>query len=186
MTHPLADLVAQIPHEAFRKLTERALEEAPVAFWTSPASTSGKYHPADSLGHGGLVRHTRKVFRLTLDLLNMLGIEPDNTRHSIALSAALLHDTWKVTDVDGHSNFEHPLRAALVVSELLDKEFEPDAITTLEGSLLCQAIRSHMGRWTSSKYSPNLLPRPESQLDHIVHTADYLASRKHISLLPET
>lgn len=186
MTHPLADLVAQIPHPAFRKLTERALEKAPAAFWTAPASTSGKYHPADSLGRGGLVRHTRKVFRLTLDLLNMLGIEPDNTRHSIALSAALLHDTWKVTDEADHSNFEHPLRAAENVGELLAKEFEPDAITTLAGSLLCQAIRSHMGRWTTSKHSTFTLPAPESQLDHIVHTADYLASRKHITLLPET
>lgn len=183
MTHPLADLVAQIPHDAFRKLTERALEAAPVAFWTAPASTSGKYHPAGSLGRGGLVRHTRKVFRLTLDLLNMHGIEQDDTRHSIALSAALLHDTWKVTDVDEHSNFEHPLRAALVVGELLDKFGD---VPHREGLQLCQAIRSHMGRWTSSKYSHNLLPAPESQLDHIVHTADYLASRKHIALLPES
>lgn len=183
MTHPLTDLVAKINHPAFRKLTERALENAPAAFWTAPASTSGKYHPADSLGRGGLVRHTRKVFRLTVDLLNMLGIEPDNTRHSIALSAALLHDTWKVTKETEHSNFEHPVLAALAVDRLL-KEFAAD-ITHLEGSLLCQAIRSHMGRWTTSKHSSYTLPAPESQLDHIVHTADYLASRKHISLLPE-
>lgn len=183
MTHPLADLVAQIPHEAFRKLTERALEEAPAAFWTAPASTSGKYHPADSLGRGGLVRHTRKVFRLTVDLLNMLGIEADNIRHSIALSAALLHDTWKVTKETEHSNFEHPVLAALAVDQLL-KEFSAD-ISHLAGSLLCQAIRSHMGRWTTSKHSSYTLPAPESQLDHIVHTADYLASRKHITLLPE-
>lgn len=182
MTHPLADLVAQIPHEAFRKLTTRALEEAPAAFWTAPASTSGKYHPADSLGRGGLVRHTRKVFRLTLDLLNMLGIEPDEPRHSIALSAALLHDTWKVTDEGDHSNFEHPLRAAEAVGHLLDKFGD---VPHREGMQLCQAIRSHMGLWRTSKYSNAVLPAPESQLDHIVHTADYLASRKHITLLPE-
>lgn len=184
MTHALTDLVDRIPHPAFRKLTERALENAPAAFWTAPASTSGKYHPADSLGQGGLVRHTRKVFRLTQDLLNMLGIEYDNVRHSIALSAALLHDTWKVTKETEHSNFEHPVLAALAVDQLL-KEFAAD-ITHLEGSLLCQAIRSHMGRWTTSKYSSYTLPAPESQLDHIVHTADYLASRKHITLLPES
>ena len=184
MTHALTDLVKKIPHPAFRKLTERALEKAPEAFWTAPASTSGKYHPAESLGQGGLVRHTRKVFRLTLDLLNMHGIEYDDKRHSIALSAALLHDTWKVTKETEHSVFEHPVLAALSVNQLL-KEFEPE-ISSREGMLLCQAIRSHMGRWTTSKHSSYTLPEPLSTLDFIVHTADYLASRKHITLLPES
>ena len=183
MTHALTDLVDRIPHPAFRKLTERALEEAPAAFWTAPASTSGKYHPAESLGRGGLVRHTRKVFRLTQDLLNMRGIEFEDTRHSIALSAALLHDTWKVMKETEHSVFEHPVLAALAVNQLL-KEFEPE-ISSREGMQLCQAIRSHMGRWTTSKRSSYTLPEPLSTIDFIVHTADYLASRKHITLLPE-
>lgn len=183
MTHALTDLVERIPYPAFRKLTERALEKAPAAFWTAPASTSGKYHPADSLGKGGLVRHTRKVFRLTLDLLDLRGIDPANVRHSIALSAALLHDTWKVMQQGEHSVFEHPILAALVVNDLLP-EFS-DVITSREGMLLCQAIRSHMGRWTTSKHSSYTLPEPQSTLDFIVHTADYLASRKHIALLPE-
>lgn len=183
MTHPLADLVSQIPHEAFRKLTERALENAPEAFWTAPASTSGKYHPSDSLGKGGLVRHTRKVFRLTLDLLNMRGIDPSDVWYSIALSAALLHDSWKVTPDSDHSVFEHPILAAEAVNELLPEYCEE--IPYREGMLLCQAIRSHMGRWTTSKYSSYTLPEPLSTLDFIVHTADYLASRKHLTLLPE-
>lgn len=180
MTHALTDLIERIPHHAFRHLTERALEEAPAAFWTAPASTSGKYHPADSLGKGGLVRHTRKVFRLTLDLLDMRGIDPTDVRHSIALSAALLHDSRKVLNEGQHSVFEHPLIAAVAVNELLPAYC--DVITTREGMLLCQAIRSHMGRWTTSKHSSHTLPEPLSTIDHIVHTADYLASRKHITL----
>ena len=184
MTHALTDLVDRIRHSAFRKLTERALEKAPAAFWTAPASTSGKYHPADSLGQGGLVRHTRKVFRLTLDLLDMRGVSVNDTAHSIALSAALLHDSWKVLDEGQHSVFEHPILAALAVNELLPKF--SDEITSREGMLLCQAIRTHMGRWTTSKYSTYTLPEPSSWLDVLVHTADYLASRKHITLLPES
>lgn len=184
MTHALTDLVDRIPHSAFRKLTERALENAPAAFWTAPASTSGKYHPAESLGRGGLVRHTRKVYRLTKDLLDMRGIDHTDVRYSIALSAALLHDSRKVLDEGQHSVFEHPILAALAVNELLPKF--SDEITSREGMLLCNAIRSHMGRWTTSKHSSYTLPEPLSTLDFIVHTADYLASRKHITLLPET
>lgn len=184
MTHALTDLVEKIPHPAFRKLTERALEEAPAAFWTAPASTSGKYHPAESLGRGGLVRHTRKVFRLTLDLLDMRGVSVNDPAYSIALSAALLHDSRKVVDEGQHSVFEHPIMAALAVNELLPEYCEE--ITSREGMLLCSAIRSHMGRWTTSKYSTYTLPEPSSWIDILVHTADYLASRKHITLLPES
>lgn len=184
MTHPLTDLVERIPHHALRKLTSRALEVAPAAFWTAPASTSGKYHPADSLGKGGLVRHTRKVFRLTLDLLDMRGVSVNDTAYSIALSAALLHDTWKVKPDREHSVFEHPLLAALTVHGLLP-EYDEE-ITHREGMLLCNAIRSHMGRWNTSKHSSFTLPEPTSWLDVLVHTADYLASRKHISLSPES
>lgn len=183
MTHALTDLVVRIPHPAFRKLTERALENAPSAFWNAPASTSGKYHPADSLGKGGLVRHTRKVFRLTLDLLDMRGVSVNDTAYSIALSAALLHDTWKVMPNREHSVFEHPILAAQAVNELLP-EYDEE-ITPREGMLLCNAIRSHMGRWTTSKHSTYKLPEPSTWLDFIVHTADYLASRKHLTLLPE-
>lgn len=184
MTHALTDLVDRIPHPAFRKLTERALEKAPAAFWTAPASTSGKYHPAESLGRGGLVRHTRKVFRLAQDLLDMRGVSVNDPAHSIALSAALLHDTWKVTPDSEHSVFEHPLLAALAVEKLLP-EYDEE-ITPREGLLLCDAIRCHMGRWTTSKRSTYKLPEPSTWIDIIVHTADYLASRKHITLLPET
>ena len=183
MTHALPDLVERIPHHAFRNLTERALEEAPTAFWTAPARTSGKYHPADSLGRGGLVRHTRKVFRLTLDLLDMRGIDSTDVRFSIALSAALLHDSRKVVDEGQHSVFEHPLMAAIAVEDLLPEYCEE--ITAREGEMLSQAISSHMGRWTTSKHSIYTLPEPLSTLDRIVHTADYLASRKHITLQPE-
>lgn len=183
MTHALTDLVEKIPHPAFRKLTERALEKAPSTFWAAPASTSGKYHPAESLGRGGLVRHTRKVFRLTLDLLDMRGISVNDPAYSIALSAALLHDTCKVMPDREHSVFEHPILAALAVWELLP-EYDAE-ITPREGQLLCNAIRSHMGRWTWSKHSTFTLPAPSSWIDILVHTADYLASRKHITLLPE-
>ena len=52
-----------------------------MCFWTMPASTSGKYHPAHSLGQGGLIRHTRavvlfavRVFLLGLVLGFLLGL----------------------------------------------------------------------------------------------------------------
>ena len=182
MSHPLTSLVESIPNASLRKLTARALEQAPAAFWTAPASTTGKYHPVESLGTGGLVRHTAKVARLTLDLLDGYGLHPQSMNYSIALAAAILHDTWKVTAENTHSHFDHPLRAAESVRKLLP-EYPGILPHTAEELLHC--IEAHMGRWNTSKYSSIDLPTPATKLAELVHTADYIASRKHIQLLPE-
>lgn len=179
MTHILDDLVNTIPHTAIRRLTARALAAAPAPFWTAPASTTGKYHPADSLGTGGLIRHTRKVYRLTLALLAADGIPPTSHRYSIALAAALLHDTHKVTTESTHSHFDHPLRAAEALRTLLP---EYPSILPYQSDELLHCIASHMGRWNTSPYTNITLPTPETSLAKLVHLADYLASRKHITL----
>lgn len=181
MKHPLEDLISTISHSDIRKLTARALQEAPSTFWNAPASTSGKYHPADSLGIGGLLRHTRKVYTLTTALLNMYGVEPVAVLYSVCQSAALLHDTHKVLPGSEHSTFDHPLRAARAVRALLP---EFPGIPARVGEMLVHAIESHMGRWNTSKYQPDVvLPTPANEAAWIVHTADFLASRKYITVL---
>ena len=40
--------------DEIRKMVELTLEKVPEYFYTIPASTTGKYHPAYSLGVGGL------------------------------------------------------------------------------------------------------------------------------------
>ena len=42
------------------------------------------------------------------------------------------------------------------------------------------AVASHMGKWTTSKYSDIVLPRPKTDIQKCVHLCDYLASRKHL------
>lgn len=180
MKHALTDLVEAIPHSSLRKLTARALEIAPAAFWTAPASTSGKYHPAASLGKGGLVRHTRAVHALVLDLLAMYGVEPHAPLYSVCCAAALLHDAWKVSEDSEHSHFDHPLRAGRAILPLLEQY---SGIPPHSGAQLLEAIESHMGRWNTSKHAPGItLPRPLSEAAWIVHTADFIASRKHVSI----
>ena len=184
MLTPLDDLVDTIPHASLRKLTARALQEAPSSFWSAPASTSGKYHPADSLGIGGLLRHTRKVYHLTAALMAMEGTSRESIVYSVCLAAALLHDTHKVTLDSPHSHFDHPLRAARAVRTLLPEY--PD-IPHEAGEMLLHSISAHMGRWTTSKHEPDIvLPLPKSFAAKLVHTADFLASRNFITLEPES
>lgn len=168
--------IAGIHHHDLRELTRTVLHAAPSCFWHIPASSSGKYHPQISLGTGGLIRHTRAVYQLTLHLLDMHGIPPSHTHHSIALAAALLHDCCKQNDDETHTAFDHPLRAA----ELIKRHG-----SHLSASLvfaLADTVAAHMGRWCTSKHTITILPRPQTQLQHILHTADFLASRKNITL----
>jgi hypothetical protein len=44
-------------------------------------------------------------------------------------------------------------------------------------------IASHMGKFTTSKYSTIILPLPVSLPERILHKADYLASRKENSFV---
>ena len=45
---------------------------------------------------------------------------------------------------------------------------------------IARAVASHMGKWTTSKYSDVVLPRPKTDIQKCVHLCDYLASRKHL------
>ena len=47
-----------------RVSAETILEMMPDYFYEIPASSSGKYHPAFSLGDGGLVRHVKVAMRI--------------------------------------------------------------------------------------------------------------------------
>lgn len=44
----------QIRDEQIMTFTRYVLEKAPTYFWTVPSSSSGKYHPPQSNGEGGL------------------------------------------------------------------------------------------------------------------------------------
>ena len=179
MNTALNDLVDAIPHAGLRELTRLTLAAAPSAFRQAPASTSGKYHSGDECEPGGLVLHTRRVYRVAEHLLRMYGIGQQAPMYSICLAAALLHDCCKVMALGEHTRFDHPLLAAELVrhqAEHLEHPVRPHILDDL-----CDAIAAHMGRWRSSQYAPGiLLPEPKSATAWLVHQADFIASRGDI------
>jgi len=178
-----------IPDATIRTITRSVLDAAPACFWTMPASTTGKYHPAHSLGPGGLIRHTKAVVHLTAHLLAKEGHEPEESTYSLAIAAAILHDCCKKGDHEQYTAFDHPLRAARLIEATYDRLAPtlPDTVTdgtTLAAvRTLCSLVKSHMGRWNFDHRTGIELPRPLTPLQRLIHTSDYLASRKQ--LLPE-
>lgn len=170
--------IALINDADLRALTRDVLDAAPACIWTMPASTTGKYHPAHSLGVGGLIRHTRAVVHLTVHLLAMEGIEPEDTTYSLAIAAAILHDCCKKADHERYTAFDHPLRAA----ELIRTTAERTATTVPAATVraLANTVAAHMGRWNTDPRTGTELPRPLTPLQRLIHTADYMASRKEL------
>ena len=179
MKTQLNEQIALIPDAEVRDLTLAVLDAAPACFWTMPASTTGNYHPAHALGEGGLIRHTIAVAHITRHLLDMEGITPDDPHYSIALAAAILHDCCKKADHERYTAFDHPRRAAELTERIhttTGSPVSPHRLRTLTG-----CIASHMGRWNTDPRSGTELPRPLTPLQRLVHTADFLASRKNLS-----
>lgn len=140
-------------------------------FWTSGASSSGKFHPSFAQGEGGLVRHTRAVVLVCCELLRMSSYSYMKEDYKdFAIAACLLHDTCKYgTDNEENSDcyHEHGKLAALAVRQAWWEKYHDEA-----PELFCLAIRSHMGQWVEDKED-----KPFTPLDRLVHLSDYIASR---------
>ena len=141
----------------------------PKYFWDRPASTSGKHHPEFDLGVGGVRHHSVMVARC-VDALCLAEDLPQEERDAL-IFAALYHDSvkegWNGPD---HTVHEHPLLAA----ELIRKTFPNNKWA----EFAAHCIESHMGKWTTSKYSNVILPKPEDKWQKILSHADMIASRQ--------
>lgn len=147
-------------------------EECGEWFWKSGASASGKYHPVFTHGEGGLVRHTRAVALVCEELLRMSTYAYMKSEYKdFARVACLLHDTRKYGGGDTEDKSFYPRHGEAAANDVgvAWREFFG---THSCPELLCMAIRSHMGQWVENRED-----RPFTNIDRLVHMADYIASR---------
>lgn len=160
------------------------LDNLPEYIWRVPASSTGKYHPAYSLGEGGLMRHQIAVVRflnLFLELEQYNKIIPSRERDLLRV-AGLIHDGRKSGSQSDYerskyTKFDHPLQMATVIRSYDGKCLNHDEI-----ELIAHCIESHMGSWNVDKKTGECLPKPEDLHQELVHLADYLASRKTLTM----
>lgn len=167
-----------IKNERWREGCYELMRKLPSYFWAVAASSSGKYHPECDLGYGGLVRHSVMTAIIARDLVRSeIFIEDTELNSDLVTIAALFHDCLKQgLDVACRTVDEHPLIGADFVQENLKDYIEEEYLT-----MIVNAIRSHMGKWNTSKDDPKLLmPTPKTPLEKLIHTADYMSSRKYI------
>lgn len=148
----------------------------PDYFWTDGASSSGKYHPKMSQGIGGLVRHTKAVVMFAEELLRMSSYAYMREEYKdFVIAACIIHDTVKYgfeEQINKDEYVNHAANAAECFKEYCfhNTQYEPHF-------LLLQAVRSHMGQWSTDRED-----RPFTSVDRCVHMADYMASRSFIDI----
>ena len=170
--------LATIVNNEIRSQCEKVLSAVDKQFFIAPASSTGKYHPDYALGEGGLYRHTCAAVKIANSLLELDGYKKDFSEdlQDYIRAALILHDTCKSGIVweSEHTVFEHPL----LVKELMLQVLGDCEFTQTVDDL----VKTHMGQWTTSKYSKIVLQSPQSAAQLFVHTCDYLASRKFIEV----
>jgi hypothetical protein len=149
-------------------LTERFMA-VPSAFWSAPASSTGKHHPSYALGDGGLLRHTLVCLHVARDLAAAYGLTSDRSMDVITIAAAF-HDTYKGGDTGNEPWIEtvtdHPIigRDHLLVNEP----------STLNAA--ASVVWYHMSMW-----GPTPTPMGSmAPIASVVSSADYIASRKYL------
>lgn len=172
--------IEMLSNEELKNIVRDGLDKIPGYFWVIPASSSGKHHPYFDNGIGGTVRHTVMMIRIALDLVRMKTDTPSPNLIDTIIVSCIFHDSFKNgIENTGNTEFNHPILAAQFAFDHFQRYNYNFAIQ------LSYNIASHMGRWTTSKYSTEQLPEPDNEIKKLIHLADYIASRKYVLYMPE-
>lgn len=180
----VAPILATIKNEDIREFARVLVDGFPQYIWLVGASSTAKYHPSYSLGELGLMRHQIAVVRF---LNYFLDLEQYNTKFTsremdLMRVSCLCHDGRKSGEqVDyersKYTKFDHPLLMADVIRSYDGKYLSRDEL-----EFCAHCVASHMGSWNTDKRSSVVLPKPTDEAQYLVHLADYLASRKDLTM----
>ena len=149
-----------------------ALEHFPDYFWTAPSS-NGKYHPQDEHTRGGLVLHTMRVAKVSLDMVRPYSL--NQWESDVIFSAALLHDSFArgvpPRDIQASDDF-HPLypRQQFPFIPFANRYLN---LATYDAIMEC--VESHQGKWS---VTPSVVSN--KKLPTILQVVDYICSRTYV------
>lgn len=172
-------------HEDIKNFAIELLDNLPQYIWEVGASSTGKYHPAYSLGRYGLMRHQVAVVRFLNFFFELEQYQNKYTsrQRDLIRLAGLIHDGRKSGEQEDYekskyTKFDHPVTMAKVILSYKNEEF----LEYEELKFIASIISKHMGQWNTNKNSKFPLPKPNDQYSEILHLADYLASRKCLNM----
>ena len=173
--------ISYIKNERYRENAKKIVELLPDYFFEVPASSTGKYHPAFSLGDGGLVRHTKAAVRIAYDLLNneTMGYSFKPEEKDLMLLGLLIHDGLKSgLPKEKYTKVDHPILICTYLKENKDKLTLKDN----EIEFICSSIETHMGEWNTDFNGNEVLKKPTNKYQRFIHMCDFLSSKKYLDI----
>lgn len=182
----------KIKDEEVKRFVNEALDNVDPKFWTAPSSSSGKYHPVEDNGWGGLVRHVVKTVYACRVFAREKLLDQDEL--DAAVAAAILHDVCK-NGIEWNDNTDYT-HGKLAYGWL--DQFRLD--NRILKKQIKNGVRYHMGQWCyvvdpfeERRYTKEELRANIEELrraltpriiEEIVQEADYVASRETMSYFP--
>lgn len=182
-------ILDKIDNYYIRDYCETMITMIPDYIFFIPSASTLKYHNAKQCERCGHLYHILMVGDLLEEI--MFSLEPslfmtlDSITRDLMRCAVIFHDAFKKDTIEQeHSLHSHPL----IAQEFILTVIPENDIRQVDRVLLSCICASHSGRWTTSKYSKEILPEPCTTYEWIFHLADYLGSRKQYDMeyLPET
>lgn len=171
-------------NEDIKEFATVLVDGLPDYIWRVGASSTGKYHPAYSLGDGGLMRHQLAVVRFLNFFLELeqYNSKIDSRKRDLMRVAALIHDGRKSGSQEDYerskyTKFNHPILMADVI-----RSYDGQYLNHEEIEFVANIISKHMGQFNTDKKTGTTLPKPDDSYSELVHLADYLASRKSLTM----
>lgn len=134
-----------IKSDEVRNFVEDFLEQVPDYFFTTAASSTGKYHPNYALGEGGLVRHTKAATRIAYELFRINFFKYNDIEQDLILASLILHDTYKHgKNGSKYTVTEHPVVAAQEVlnfSSDINKEYKERIASNISSHMRAMEFR---------------------------------------------
>jgi hypothetical protein len=173
-----------ITDTVLRTWAAKATTHIPDYFFTTAASSTGKYHPKFSLGIGGLLRHTRAALKIAEELFNNHTVQnfTDEEKDCIRISI-LFHDAWK--HGLNYSKYTKSDHAQIAMNELITLfDIITPKLSKKQREIITGCVLTHMGEWNILNYKTKETygRRPENEFEKFVHLCDYLASRKFLDV----
>jgi len=186
--------IGKIKDRYIRAFVESALAKADPKFWLAPASSTGKYHPPEDMGAGGLIRHVQKGVIVVEQFASRAKF--DDLESDMALAAFLLHDICKngVSPWGEYTDYTHGFIAYNWLKQFpLNNRYIKEVILN--------AVRLHMAPWcylvnpfANRMYSKEEMQKNldelhralvcPSRIELAVREGDYWSSRQTMSFLP--
>ncbi|MEG2457383.1 MAG: hypothetical protein RSB41_00575 [Bacilli bacterium] len=173
--------IEYIENEKYKLNISLMLNILPDYFFRVPASSTGKYHPAFSLGEKGLVRHTKAAVRIAKDLMDnsSIGYKFNQNEKDLILMALLLHDGLKLgLNEERYTKSNHPI----LVCEYLISNKSKFSLNDEELLFITSLIETHMGEWNKDLNGNEILKKPSNKYQEFVHLCDYLSSRRYLDI----